>query len=721
MLRHKHIDRICCIVLVVTLLLTCVFIGSAATGVIENNTSMGYENRLFDQSKVHTIDIVMNDWEGFLATCTNEEYTDCTVVIDGEKYGNVGIRAKGNTSLSSVAAYGNNRYSFKLELDHYETGKNYYGLDKISLNNLIQDKTYMKDYVSYTLMNKMGVAAPLCSFVQINVNGDPWGLYLAVEGVEEGFLKRNYGNNYGKLYKPDSLSFGGGRGNGMDFDMDEFSESLGESADGAKASGASQGNMPQRPGGDFDPSKMFGEDFDPSAMFGGGDFPAMPEGGFEFSGMPDMGGMGGFGVGSEDVKLQYIDDDPESYPNIFDSAKTKIKDSDKKRLIASLKTLSEGEDIESVVDVDAVIRYLVVHNFLCNDDSYTGTMIHNYYLYEENGVLSMIPWDYNLAFGGFSMGGPGDTDNKGATSTVNSPIDSPVSMGSIDTRPMIAWIFQSEEYTARYHEIYQEFVDTVFKNGWFQEEMTAVTNMIAPYVEKDTTAFFTYEEYENAVDALLEFSDLRAKSIDGQLNGSIPSTTEGQQGNPEALVDASHIALTDMGEFGTGGGMPDMSGGTPPDDMGSFGGSLGTPPADFDPALLGDMSGLPEGMPDMSGGTPPDGMGSFGGSSGTPPTDMNAAPAGNTPSPTDEAPDATITDAASLEDDIQPTATASGSDAPEETDAPNTMGPVPNGFNNGGGQNKSNGTNTNNYLMLIGCAVLLVLAIVFAKFYKTNR
>ena len=36
---------------------------------------------------------------------------------------------------------------------------------------------------------------------------------------------------------------------------------------------------------------------------------------------------------------------------------------------------------------DAVIRYMAVHNFLCNDDSYTGMMVHNYYLYEEDGVL----------------------------------------------------------------------------------------------------------------------------------------------------------------------------------------------------------------------------------------------------------------------------------------------------------------------------------------------
>ena len=49
----------------------------------------------------------MDDWDSFIETCTDEQYTDCAVVIDGESFRNVAIRAKGNTSLSSVAAYGN--------------------------------------------------------------------------------------------------------------------------------------------------------------------------------------------------------------------------------------------------------------------------------------------------------------------------------------------------------------------------------------------------------------------------------------------------------------------------------------------------------------------------------------------------------------------------------------------------------------------------------------
>ena len=47
---------------------------------------MGYESRLFDTSRVHTIDIVMDDWDSFIENCESEEYSACAVVIDGESY-----------------------------------------------------------------------------------------------------------------------------------------------------------------------------------------------------------------------------------------------------------------------------------------------------------------------------------------------------------------------------------------------------------------------------------------------------------------------------------------------------------------------------------------------------------------------------------------------------------------------------------------------------------
>ena len=150
----------------------------------ETPVVMGYEDRLFDVSRVHTIDISMENWETFIETCENEEYTACDVTVDGETIKNVAIRAKGNTSLSNVSSMNSDRYSFKIEFDHYDSAFSYHGLDKLSLNNVIQDNTFMKDYLTYRMMNEFSVPAPLASFAYITVNGEDWGLYLAVEGVE---------------------------------------------------------------------------------------------------------------------------------------------------------------------------------------------------------------------------------------------------------------------------------------------------------------------------------------------------------------------------------------------------------------------------------------------------------------------------------------------------------------------------------------------------------
>ena len=163
----------------------------------------------------------------------------------------------------------------------------------------------------------------------------------------------------------------------------------------------------------------------------------------------------------------------------------------------------------------------------------------------------MIPWDYNLAFGGFSAGGGGSDS---ATQMVNYPIDTPVSGGTIDSRPMLAWIFADESYTELYHTYFDTFISEYFESGYFENLITETENLIASYVEQDPTKFCTYEEFETGVDTLKSFCLLRAESIRGQLDGTIPSTSDGQQEDDSALVDASSISLTDMGSMGHGGG-----------------------------------------------------------------------------------------------------------------------------------------------------------------------
>ena len=162
------------------------------------------------------------DWNDMLENATAEEYYQCDVEVNGTTFYRVAIRPKGNTSLTSIASDPTtDRYSFKLEFDHYVDGQSCFGLDKLILNNNYADATNMKEALIYDMYQYLGADASLYNYAKITVNGEYWGVYLALEAVEDSFMLRNYGAQSGKLYKPDSMNIGGGKDFG-DFNADDM-------------------------------------------------------------------------------------------------------------------------------------------------------------------------------------------------------------------------------------------------------------------------------------------------------------------------------------------------------------------------------------------------------------------------------------------------------------------------------------------------------------------
>ncbi|MPM96800.1 hypothetical protein SDC9_143965 [bioreactor metagenome] len=296
------------------------------------------------------------------------------------------------------------------------------------------------------------------------------------------------------------------------------------------------GVMPQRPG-------KTGENIELPNM---GEWPNMgqvpnPGEAFNPGQIGDRGGFGGMGGVAGATALIYTDDNLSSYSAIFENAAFKPSEADQKRLLSSLQQLNEQTNLDDVVDVEQVMRYFVVHNFVLNSDSYTGNLIHNYYLAEKSGQLSMIPWDYNLAFGGMGSG------QNQATALVNYPVDTPLLSGTLEERPMLAWIFSDEDYVAAYHELYAEYVE-YFNSGEFASMYEQAIALITPYVAKDPTAFATFASFEQASATLKEFCLLRAASIAKQLDGDIASTSEEQAATNQAnFVDASTLDIASMG------------------------------------------------------------------------------------------------------------------------------------------------------------------------------
>ena len=529
---------------------------------------------VIDKTKVLDIQIVANDldWANMLSNATAEEYIEATIIINGTKINHVGIRPKGNSSLSMVARDSStDRYSFKIEFDHYISRQSWFGLDKLVLNNMQGDATYMKEYLSYDLMDYIGVAAPLYAFSNITVNGTAWGFYLAVEALEDSYAKRIYGNDHGKLYKPESM---GMRGNGQ---MNAFLEGMQENAadgelqrDGIPENAdegrprrngmpgnAAEGRLPREGTTDKTNSLLengesgwFGERSNSRELSG----ESNGQGGF--GGRSRFGGFGGregFVGQSGATSLQYINDDISSYASIFDTAVFDSTDNDYMRVIQAIKKLSDGEDIENVVEISATLKYFAAHTVIVNLDSYVSNMCHNYYLYEKNGQLTMLPWDFNLAFGGFQSGN--------ASSIVNFPIDTPVSGVNLEERPLLAKLLEIPECMALYHAYLAQIVTGYFNSGLFEQTVDSLHSLISPYISADPSAFYTFEAYELGVIELKKLGLLRAQSVNGQLDGNIPSTADGQSANSDALIDASAINLSSLGSMGGGGFGGGFSGG----------------------------------------------------------------------------------------------------------------------------------------------------------------
>lgn len=387
---------------------------AAKPAVMENEQLI--DETVFPKDKVVDIRITVDpaDYQDMLDNAGNEEYKTASVNYNGQQIENIAVRTKGNLSLRSVINSDSDRYSFKLAFDEYIAGQSLNGITKINLNNNYSDASYMREFLAYELAEEMGLPTPKYSFVNVYVNDELRGFYLAVEQVGEAYLERNFGNSNGALYK---------------------------------ANGGS---------------------------------------GSELSWLEGMSAYTGL-----DLKSASSNDDI---------------------LLGMLDELNNGSDYESVLNVEEALKFIALNTLSANMDSYLGQNKHNYYLYEDDGIFSVLPWDYNMAFGG--LGGTGIL------------IDEPT-QGALAERPLIAKLLGVDAYKEKYHGYMTEMLQGYLSNEAFGARMQEIGAMISSYVEKDPTAFYTYEQYEQGVEGLKTFVSQQAELFKKQLDGTTPSAGDG--------------------------------------------------------------------------------------------------------------------------------------------------------------------------------------------------
>lgn len=113
--------------------------------------------------------------------------------------GDLGVRLKGRWgSARSI----DQKSAFLLKANEFVPGQRLFGMNKLALNNLVQDSSMVHEQLAYELFRTMGVPAPRTGFARVTVNGELKGLYATVEVVDNAeFLDHWFGSDDGNLYE----------------------------------------------------------------------------------------------------------------------------------------------------------------------------------------------------------------------------------------------------------------------------------------------------------------------------------------------------------------------------------------------------------------------------------------------------------------------------------------------------------------------------------------
>ncbi len=149
-------------------------------------------------------------------TPTNPTWIEATVAFDGETWTHVGVRFKGNSTLTRAWRSGSAKLPLKLDFDQFEdtyseiANQRFYGFKQLSLGNNLSDATYLRDALSYDIMEAAGLVTPETAFYELLLDTGQGpvslGLYTAVEVVDDTVVERHFGDADGNIYEGDGAA-----------------------------------------------------------------------------------------------------------------------------------------------------------------------------------------------------------------------------------------------------------------------------------------------------------------------------------------------------------------------------------------------------------------------------------------------------------------------------------------------------------------------------------
>ncbi len=166
-------------------------------------------DRLFQDERVQRVELTIpaDSWASLEDESSLE--VPASLAFEGAWFPEVGVRIKGQ--LGSLRTL-DDKAALKVDLNEYEDHE-LRGLTSLTLNNMVQDPSYVHEHLAYTVYRAAGIPAPRVGWIWLEINGEAFGLYLLVESVDDRFLERWYADPSGHLYEGSY---------GQDFDHDDI-------------------------------------------------------------------------------------------------------------------------------------------------------------------------------------------------------------------------------------------------------------------------------------------------------------------------------------------------------------------------------------------------------------------------------------------------------------------------------------------------------------------
>lgn len=160
-------------------------------------TSLDPSDRLFQLDSLNTFRITLSEEAKASLYADRLSYVEGSLTVDEGTYAQVGVRLKAYVGSSRTL---DQKCAFKVDLNRYDDQR-YRGMEVITLNNMVQDYTYIHEYLAYRIYRAAGIPAPRLAYAQVYVNEEYYGLYAVVESIDDTFLARWYEDNTGALYE----------------------------------------------------------------------------------------------------------------------------------------------------------------------------------------------------------------------------------------------------------------------------------------------------------------------------------------------------------------------------------------------------------------------------------------------------------------------------------------------------------------------------------------